>query len=78
LGNKKKLISSSKQNELKSTLKKPQLEESLRQDKKSSREKNEIFKNESTPKQHHREAESAGKLAAGDRDDSLERIELKW
>ena len=70
MGNKKKLISSSKQNELKSTLKKPQIEEG-RHDKKSSREKNEIFKNESTPKQHHREAESAGKLVAGDRDDSL-------
>jgi hypothetical protein len=44
------MISSSKQHELKSTLKKAQLEEISTRQKKSSRGKPEFFKEEATPK----------------------------
>ena len=47
---KKKMVSSSKQNELKSTLKKAQLEEISTRHGKKSREKAEFFKDEVTPK----------------------------
>ena len=79
----KKMTSSSKQNELKSTLKKNQLESSGgRSGKRQSKEKE--FFNEDTPKQaplaarEHNSVVSAKVKTEVEREDSVERIEVKW
>ena len=80
MANKKKAYSSSRHNDLKSTVKKQQNEGSSFKGvvKPLSREKAEI-KQDLSPKYHQADRESLRKPTAHhERDESLEKIELKW